>query len=55
MEYKKSLFESYCFFILQALLFRDWNTFSLIMKVEDPKVQKKLGRAVTPYKDDAWR
>lgn len=38
----------------KAMLFGDTNIARLIMETEDPKRQKKLGRAVVPYDDDEW-
>ena len=41
--------------IQRPFLFRDWNTFSLIMQETQPKEHKKLGRRVTPFREDDWK
>ena len=39
----------------KALIFRDWETFTLIMQETHPREHKKLGRRVTPFRDDEWK
>lgn len=38
----------------KATLFDDTTIAKLIMATHDPRVQKKLGRAVSPYDDAKW-
>lgn len=38
----------------KALLFDDTSIARLIMETDDPRMQKKLGRAVSNYDDRAW-
>ena len=39
----------------KALIFRDWETFTLIMQETHPREHKKLGQRVTPFRDDDWK
>lgn len=39
----------------KAALFRDWGKLDEIIHSDDPAEQKRLGRAVANYDDDAWR
>lgn len=38
----------------KALAFGDMPTAEAILRTEDPSLQKRLGRAVSPYDDEYW-
>jgi len=38
----------------KAITFNDTNIARMILETEDPRQQKKLGRAVSPYDDNKW-